>query len=373
MANRKSRRRDRHFRRVAQALDAALSRHDRGQAPTMDFDPGAGGLVIFSDQHKGARDGADDFRRAERAYNAALAYYFETGHTLVELGDVEELWEENPTTVIDRYARTFSLTRRFQEAGRYWRIFGNHDDLWSFPDAVKRHLAPALGDGLEVHESVVLRLTASAGGPSEDGPTANEPTVDRPGGRQFRILLLHGHQGSILSDRYTLFSRVLVRILWRPLQRLTGWSPNTPARSWDLRNAHNQALHRWAAAQVGLLLVAGHTHEPVFVGGSRAEQLQRAIDETPPEEQENLARLKAELEWVLAERSEDDGALDHDADVPASNAYFNTGCCCYRDGDITGLEIADGQIRLVRWPDDADAPRPKVLASAELDVVLAGL
>jgi hypothetical protein len=30
--------------------------------------------------------------------------------------------------------------------------------------------------------------------------------------------------------------------------------------------------------------------------------------------------------------------------------YFNTGCCSFPDGDITGLEIADGEIRLVRWP-----------------------
>jgi hypothetical protein len=29
--------------------------------------------------------------------------------------------------------------------------------------------------------------------------------------------------------------------------------------------------------------------------------------------------------------------------------YFNTGCCCYADGDITGIEIADGAIRLIKW------------------------
>ncbi|NNE69209.1 MAG: hypothetical protein HKN29_02470, partial [Rhodothermales bacterium] len=105
MTDRRTRRRNRHFRRVAQALDAVLLRHEQGEAPSVSFDPGAGGLIIFSDQHKGARDGADDFRKAERAYNAALAYYLELGHTLVELGDVEELWEETPGVVIDRYPR----------------------------------------------------------------------------------------------------------------------------------------------------------------------------------------------------------------------------------------------------------------------------
>ena len=30
-------------------------------------------------------------------------------------------------------------------------------------------------------------------------------------------------------------------------------------------------------------------------------------------------------------------------------SYFNTGCCCFSDGDITGIEIADGYIRLIKW------------------------
>jgi hypothetical protein len=29
--------------------------------------------------------------------------------------------------------------------------------------------------------------------------------------------------------------------------------------------------------------------------------------------------------------------------------YFNTGCCCFSDGDITGIEIADGCISLIKW------------------------
>ena len=29
--------------------------------------------------------------------------------------------------------------------------------------------------------------------------------------------------------------------------------------------------------------------------------------------------------------------------------YFNTGCCKYADGDITGMELLDGELRLVKW------------------------
>jgi hypothetical protein len=50
--------------------------------------------------------------------------------------------------------------------------------------------------------------------------------------------------------------------------------------------------------------------------------------------------------------------------------YFNTGCCCLGDGDFTGLEIADGEIRLLRWPLDDGTPRRKVLAHRALDDVL---
>jgi hypothetical protein len=51
--------------------------------------------------------------------------------------------------------------------------------------------------------------------------------------------------------------------------------------------------------------------------------------------------------------------------------YFNTGCCSFGDGDITALEIDRGEIRLVRWPNDADEPLPKELAKAEVREVLA--
>jgi len=31
------------------------------------------------------------------------------------------------------------------------------------------------------------------------------------------------------------------------------------------------------------------------------------------------------------------------------DTYFNSGCCCFDDGDITGIELADGCIRLIKW------------------------
>ena len=61
--------------------------------------------------------------------------------------------------------------------------------------------------------------------------------------------------------------------------------------------------------------------------------------------------------------------------------YFNTGCCSFPDGDITGLEIADGQVRLVRWPGNLREirgkeelgvdPEKRILETEDLERVLA--
>jgi hypothetical protein len=30
-------------------------------------------------------------------------------------------------------------------------------------------------------------------------------------------------------------------------------------------------------------------------------------------------------------------------------SYFNSGCCCFKDGNITGIEITEGGINLIKW------------------------
>ena len=52
-------------------------------------------------------------------------------------------------------------------------------------------------------------------------------------------------------------------------------------------------------------------------------------------------------------------------------SYFNSGCCCYSDGVITGLEIADGEIRLIKWAPEEEAtiPMRKILEYSSLPYV----
>jgi hypothetical protein len=347
---------------VAEALDQAFERV-RADGLTMEVEADAARFVIFSDQHKGARNGADDFQLCERAYNAALAYYYEFNYHLVELGDVEELWEERAPAVLRTYAHSTELAARFHKAGRYLRVWGNHDDHWSSAASVRRNLGPVFGETLVVHEGVRVIL-------------------NRGGEMLGELFLVHGHQGTKMSDRWTRLARIPVRVVWRPLQRLFKVSLNTPAKDWDLRERHNLALYSWAAERQGLVLIAGHTHRPVFLSRTLAARLQEelalareqaAADPGNPSLVAAVARLSARLEWARAQDGSEPGREGEASAAVRRPCYFNSGCCSFMDGDITGLEIADGMIRLVRWPDDHDHPAGQVLAELSLDKVFARL
>jgi hypothetical protein len=351
------------FRRVIfSALDAAFQRaleEEQAEGETV-LDIRSARWVIFSDHHRGNRDGADDFRVCERAYNAALAYYDRLQYTLAVMGDVEELWEEWPATVLKAYAHTLELEGRFHQAGRYLRFWGNHDDNWSHADLVEQLLRPALGASpLKVRESLILHVRE---GEEELG----------------RFFLVHGHQGTIDSERIAPLSKFALRYFWRPVQRIIKYSFNTPAKDFELRHEHDSAMYAWSEYQQRVVLIAGHTHRPVFKSESQEEIVRKSLTAAEarlvsrpksPRLQQQIAELAAELEWILAQNQQSP------KDIPIVElkkpSYFNTGCCAFLDGDVTGLEFSDGEIRLVRWPDDEDFPKPKVLAKAKLHDVFA--
>lgn len=56
--------------------------------------------------------------------------------------------------------------------------------------------------------------------------------------------------------------------------------------------------------------------------------------------------------------------------VHSKPVYFNTGCCCFSDGDITGIEIAEGFIRLIKWEEKAGAPRRIILEEKKIEELL---
>jgi hypothetical protein len=335
--------------KVAAGLDRAFQ-----AAGTRDVQLAQLRLVIFSDLHRGARDKADDFQRCEPAYSAALGWYLERGYQLYLLGDVEELWENDIDEVLPRYAACAQLERTFMDGPGLTRFFGNHDIDWRDRGQVKKHLDPLL-PGVEVLEALKLRV--------------------REGDTQLgQLFLVHGHQGTDLSDRGSGLSRLVLRRVWRQIQNRLGWVSTTPASDYDLRAKHDIAMFRWSRRQAlaspaheRAAMVAGHTHHPVFPdhpppvpSAGDADELRAKLEEarTRGAGADELAPLHAELERLLAigRRAP---YTPPPIDPPT---YFNTGCCCFPDRDVTGLEIADGKVTLVRWLNDAGEARPKQLA-----------
>jgi hypothetical protein len=303
-------------------------------------------LIVFSDHHKGSRDGADDFQRCEAVYHAALGYYHELDFTLVDLGDVEELWEVRPKTALKAYTATLQLESQFHPQ-RYWRVYGNHDDEWMNPGPVKKHLGPIFA-GISV--TIGYRLVIK--------------DVETDLGE---ILFVHGHQGTLFSDRFRWFSRLAVRYVWRPIQRVTNVKSTTPSTDWELCHKHDIAMYNWAITRQKLVLIAGHTHHPVFpaiVGVSQGSPSASPTPQTAGGEQAAQQRAEAEYAKVIQQQPH---LVTWEQMQPC---YFNGGCCSYSDGTITGIEIADSQIRLVRWSAEEGHPTRQVLGSMDLRDVL---
>jgi len=320
--------------RINAGLDRAYA-----AAPVVPIELGQLRLVIISDLHRGAGDDADDFRFSQHALAAALEHYQRTRWMLAVLGDAEDLWECEPAEVVAEYRASLRLEKPFLDSGRYFRFAGNHDEDWRSAALVEQYLEPILG---RVGILQALRLE-----------------VMERGRRLGELFLVHGHQGTLLGERHAWVSEAVLPVLWRPIQRLLNIKTTTPAYSWRLGRKHELAMHNWAVTRGRVIVIAGHTHHSIFPTPARYAQLSATYDDLRHQPEaygsEELERLEADLAYA--------------ADVHQP-CYFNTGCCSFSDGSLTAIEIAGGQVRLVRWRRPGVTPRRQVLASARLRQVL---
>jgi UDP-2,3-diacylglucosamine pyrophosphatase LpxH len=289
----------------------------------------SGRYAVFSDHHKGARTRADDFLVCESTYLQALEYYFDRDYSVIVLGDVEELWEEDPAPVLEAYQAVFAKEAEFFRDGRYLRIYGNHDNFWHTAKNVRDHLDQYY-PGITPVDGIVFEY-------SQDGNQLGE------------IFLVHGNQGVFDIGTISNIARVMVRLFWRTFQKLTGKGRTTPAEDACLRGIHDTLMYNWADEQSKLILIAGHTHRPIWSSMTHLEQLRyelyalQCASPRPADIDAQVTRLQGEIQKRTQEHPPCNDT------IKTNPCYFNTGCCSFSDGDITGIEIENGRIRLIKW------------------------
>lgn len=302
-------------------------------------------LVCLSDMHRGDGSGADDFAQNSLIYRCALEHYLENGFTYVELGDAEELWEnDNFDQIYITHTAVYELLAKFHdpdpEKTRYLKVWGNHDLYWKDNEAVYRTLFP----GIEIYEGIILEAGASgdereavvtvraaggsAGIASPGPPEASAPSPTcQPTPKPGAILLIHGHQvDPKCSGEMAVVSKFFVHNFWPDLQRVGVRDPTRAALNPGLCNEVDKRLHEWANRndQGVAAIIAGHTHRAVFENLSLTEQR------------------------YLESKVRTDGVkFKHQPD----RSYFNTGSCVH-PLCITGIEITfenGPRLRLVKW------------------------
>lgn len=250
-------------------------------------------LIFFSDCHRGDNSWADNFAGNQNLFFHALQHYYRNGFTYIEIGDGDELWENrNFSDIKQGYANIFWLLHQFFREGRFYMVYGNHDMVKGSKKFVKNNLFQYYNEHSKKVEPLFNGIEPYEGLILRHSETGN------------RIFVVHGHQVDFLNDRLWRLSRFLVRYLWRPLELLGFNDPTSAAKNYSKKGDVEKKIIDWVRSNQQMV-IAGHTHRPMF-----------------PQ--------------------------------PGEPPYFNDGSCVH-PRCITGIEIQNGQIALVKWSTQANS------------------
>jgi predicted phosphodiesterase len=245
-------------------------------------------FIIFSDCHRGDNSFADDFANNRNIYFHALQDYYKKGFTYCELGDGDELWENMFfKDVFEAHKNVFELMKLFYAEGRLYRLVGNHDMVYSHPRFVEKNLFTYFDKITGKDAPLFPDISFTEGLVLEHEKTGQE------------LFMMHGHQADWMNYVGWKFNRLMVRILWRQLQIFGIGDPTSPGRNYKNLIKVERRTKRWIIQNNNLFTIMGHTHRPRF-----------------PE--------------------------------PGDIAFFNDGSCIH-PRCITGLEIENGEISLIKW------------------------
>lgn len=333
------------FASLTKLYEQSVDQPGKKSGSMFSFDPRQQPIIIFSDEHKGTRNGSDDFKTAEANYLAALDYYNQHGFYYVNLGDCEELWENSVANVAKRNIEPFKKEKLFIDRNAYTKIIGNHDLYWKNDPFAQQYIKKIYETELRIFEAIVLRIQLKE--------------------RYLDVFCTHGHQGDSQSDG-NLFSKWFVSNVWGPLQSFLEINPNTPSTNDNLKTLHNQMMYEWAVRQPGVILITGHTHQPVFKSLTHLERLYWNLEEAQArKDEEAIKKIKSEI----PRRKQEYDFVNHSF-RNMSPTYFNSGCCCFEDGTITGIEIEKDFIRLIKWSYKDKIPTRSIAEEASLSELL---
>lgn len=250
-------------------------------------------IILMSDVHRGDGSLADNFAGNKNIYYTALTHYYNENYTYIEIGDGNELWQNKKLSeIVAVHSDVFKLLSQFFREDRYYLIYGNHDMVYRDENYVREHLFKYFDEEEKMHIHLCKNIKAHEGLVLKHGVTGQ------------RILLMHGHQADFFDYDLWRLARFLVRYIWTPLELFGLNDPTRAAKNYSKKEAVERELIKWVA-QEKVMLISGHTHRPTF-----------------PE----VGKLP----------------------------YFNDGSCVHPRG-ITGIEISDGKIALIKWSVKAKA------------------
>ena len=242
--------------------------------------------ILFSDCHRGDNSFADDFSHNRKIYTYALSQYFNNGFTYVELGDGDELWENSFKKIFRANKEVFMMLKKFHDDKRIHFIWGNHDMYYQNPKNISKNYHYYFDSVSETDKELMIN------------PSFSEAIkLEQDDGKS--MFLLHGHQADWFNYIFWRLSAFLVKILWKPLQLIGIDDPTSPAKNFKELIKVEKHFENWIKANNNQMTITGHTHRPRFP----------SKDELP---------------------------------------FFNSGSCVH-PRCITGLEIENNKITLIKW------------------------
>ena len=173
------------------------------------------------------------------------------------------------------------------------------------------------------------------------------------------ILLVHGHQGNIESDKNSWSSKFFVRLYKKiePVLKRFNIGIHPPAIKSQVTTDYEQVMYAWAKENK-VILICGHSHRAIFASTSYARRLENEIEALLEENKahkddhelvkENKKKIKKLRKNLKEEKKKGRDIDPTEPDRKPLPCYFNTGCGLFTTG-ITCLEIENDEIRLVKW------------------------